>query len=185
MQPIDIFRNRVGDRLKTASMNASGNGTQVMYDLQYHNVSNLAVVVSGTVLNVTTDYQLDPVNGIVTFTISPADDSDIQFTFNYSAFSDADVTALLAAFGQQGAVLEGLKMLLSDAARLYDYTKGMNQSKRTGVFNNLQALYKLYMTTGVDGTANSVAIGRRHVESDRQKRRGRLIRDFYNGYLGS
>ncbi|MGH7239001.1 MAG: hypothetical protein ACREHG_02935, partial [Candidatus Saccharimonadales bacterium] len=183
MTDIDIFRNRTGDRVKSTAMNAAGNGSQMQYDLQYQNIQNLQVIVNGTVLNLTTGYTLDALNGLVTFITAPADAADIQFAFQYSAFSDADVTDLVGTFGTSGAVLEGIKMLLSDAARLYNYTKGMNQSQRQGVFKNLSDLYDLYMKHGVDGTANSVSIAKRHVRSTRDRQRSRLQREFYDGYL--
>jgi hypothetical protein len=74
---------------------------------------------------------------------------------------------------------------MADAARLYNYSKGMNQSQRQGVFQNLKELYTFYMEHGVDGTANSVSIGKRHVITPHHRMRRRMLRDFGNGYLGS
>lgn len=70
---------------------------------------------------------------------------DLGDTGTPPAFTDAELTALLARASNNGrlALAQGLWQLLTQAARLNDYTVGQSDEKRSQVFAQLQAAYKL------------------------------------------
>lgn len=85
---------------------------------------------------------------------------DLGDTGTPPAFTDAELSALLARAGNNGrlALAQGLWQLLTQAARLNDYTIGQSDEKRSQVFAQLQAAYKLASTGGDVGTVQTAPI---------------------------
>lgn len=85
---------------------------------------------------------------------------DLGDTGTPPAFTDAELAALLARAGNNGrlALSQGLWQLLTQAARLHDYTVGQSDEKRSQVFAQLQAAYKLASAGGDIGTVQVIPL---------------------------
>lgn len=146
MSEIATIRRRVGDRSKAQKDIATGNGKDRSFHLQYQNVFSLIVSVEDTELVEGNDYTLDAAGGRVIFAAPPMEQARVVFDYNYAAYTDAELTDLIAEFGLDGATVAILEELTADTARYYDYTQGESANKRSQVFDHLMKLLETYRT---------------------------------------
>jgi hypothetical protein len=96
--------------------------------------SEAVVVISGsltTVLYPGADYTLDYDLGLLRLNVAPADGERVQVAYRWAAFSDAELTDLLAQAGSvSGAAVLALQALLADADRWIKYTLGQETVDR-------------------------------------------------------
>lgn len=85
---------------------------------------------------------------------------DLGDTGTPPAFTDTELAALLTRAGNNGrlALAHGLWQLLTQAARLNDYTVGQSDEKRSQVFDQLRTAYALASTNSDVGTVTSYPI---------------------------
>jgi hypothetical protein len=160
-QDILTLRRRIGDPLKANSDVALGDGHTTRYLMRYSNLSNVLVQVNDVNVLEST-YVEDDIGGSITFNTAPDDAAVLGFSYNYSAYSDADAGALIDQYGLDQATIEALMGILADAARLYNYSKGSSTSSKSQVFTNIEALVKMYQTQFSDvGGDGEITVGQR------------------------
>jgi len=147
---IDKLRRRIGDALRPNVEQVQGDSANSLYDLKYSNITAIEVDKNGTQLTLNTDYTVNAPSGIIIIddSVSITSDDLLKISYQYSAYTDDEISALIDAGGFIPAVLECLYELLAGSARFYDYVQGQTQVKKSQVFANLQALVKQYEAMG-------------------------------------
>jgi len=112
---IDAVRLLTSDKSLITRETAKGDGLQKYFKLGHRNISTsptLEVRVSGAI---NTDWTLDADQGIVTFTVTPAASAQVDFTYYWSIFSDAEIQYFVDAAGGN-TTIAAAKVLLAIAA---------------------------------------------------------------------
>ena len=116
------------------------------------------VRVSGTAKTRVTDYTIDDDTGLITFKVAPADEALVDADYNWSVFSDAQITDLLARYNDQvaPAMRDLIMALLANADLFIKYTTGMESVDRSKALDALQRLYDELKETPTAAMAQSV-----------------------------
>lgn len=156
------FRRRIGDRVKSETDNVEGNGTDKVFNLRFSNVTNVFVYDNNGVVDSAT-YEVDSAAGTVTFDTAPTQGKQLQFDYDYSAYTDDEITQYVTDYGFDTAVTEVLRELLADSARMYDYSEGATDAKLSQIYKQLSDLLDRYEKEASTNAQpeNSVSVGRR------------------------
>ena len=164
---IEQVRRRIGDSLKSNTEIITADGG-VMFAMQYKNIDDVVILVDNSKLT-DKDYTINQKSGQIVFLTAPTSGSVINITYSYSGYLKADIEALIANYGVDGAVIECLNELLVDSARFYDYSQGQTTDRRSQIFDHLRTLLdKAERDAGIKG--GEVVIGKRHPQNDRPVR---------------
>ncbi len=140
MTDLEKLRLLIGDQIYQQIDNAVGNGVTVLFQLKFQNIQNASVKVNGTL---TTAYTLEAKSGFIRFTAAPTDGHAIIIEYEYSAFTDTELTDILNDCGSvKSAALFCIDCLMADAARRFSYTRGASTMNVNEVFEQLKELKK-------------------------------------------
>ena len=175
---IDKVRSHIGDTSKDTVEQLVGDGTTVLYQLQYKNIWNVSVKVNGSDV---TPEQVYAGSGQVVLPSAPAADAKVLISYSYAGFTDAVIGSLVDEAGVEGATILALQDLLASAARRSDYSQGQTKVNASQVFAHLKDLLSMWLPGGSLSSQGGVSVGnRRHPNSQVQQRRRDLSRDDEN-----
>jgi len=140
---LQLLRKELADPYKSAFDQNTGDGETTIFKLSHGNVKSgsYEVSVADALQTETTHYTIDLEEGIVTFLTAPADTLEVEVEYQFSAFSDTELTEFLTLEGSvNGALLKCIDILLMDSARRFDYSVGRADLKPSQVFDNLLKL---------------------------------------------
>lgn len=140
---VSVLRRRIGDTVSDASSTSMADGVSITFELPYNHVRNVSVY-DNDVLVAAENYTVNNDSGTITFGVAPASGNLLRFDFEYSAYTDAELGSRVDEFGPKQAVVETLLELLADSARLYDYSNGETEDKKSQVFKQLKELIDFY-----------------------------------------
>lgn len=155
---IDQVRRSIGDTVNTNVEQFNGDGSTVVFGLQYHNVQNIVVTVD--------DVEVTPVSvysgsGQLQLATAPALDTKVIIQYEYSGFTDAVIGSLIDTDSVDFAIVECLKDLLASASRRSDYTQGQTKVNASQVFEHIKELLVMYLPGGKLSQINGMTAGRR------------------------
>lgn len=137
---LERLRLLIADRARLVLHETVGVGDGITLAFQTRGVpvfpdSEAAVVVSGsltTVLYPGADYTFDYALGLLRLNIAPAAGESVVMAYQWAAFSDAELTDLLAQAGENvsNAAILALQSLLADSDRWIKYTLGQETVDR-------------------------------------------------------
>jgi len=158
---ITLIRKRIGDNKKTETESLALTPTTIAVQLQYNNAEIFSLHdknQSSSILVENTDYTFDTETGVISLLYTPQDGSVLTATYYYYAFSQAELEDLQASYGTNGAVVEALRWLIADSARLHDYSRGATSESLSQIIKNLQSMlddYQKNLNTIDDDTPTS------------------------------
>lgn len=120
---IEGVRIKAADQPVRHQERPQGDGVSTSFQMEVYPIEvspAIRVWKSGTLLTVTTDYTVNTTEGIVTFTIAPANGADLRMEYSATVYSDEDVQYFLDA-GGGNTTLGAVYMLLAwsaNAARI-------------------------------------------------------------------
>lgn len=123
----------------------SGDGTIVKFQTRLWPLIALTetVRVAGSAKTRVTDYTIDDDTGLITLKVAPAAEALVDADYNWSVFSDLQITDLLARYNDQvGPTMRDLIMaLLANSDLFIKYTTGMESVDRSKALDALKGLY--------------------------------------------
>ena len=150
----------------------TGDGTIVKFQTRLWPIIALTetVRVDGTAKTRVTDYSIDNDTGLIILNVAPADGKLVDADYNWSVFSDAQITDLLARYNDQvGPTMRDLIMaLLANTDLFIKYTTGMESVDRTKALDALQRLYDELKETPTAAMAQSVVWRKADVDAYRR-----------------
>jgi len=145
MTDIEIFRMKLGDYLKPQIDKEIGDGLASIYRLTHRHIQDYVVTIDGAEMTEETDYIMDASNGILETTTPPSDGDIVKVQYKYEGFTDADITALITQYSNvDNAIIEGIKALMADAARRFDYSEAQTDMKPSQIFDHLKQLLETH-----------------------------------------
>lgn len=116
------------------------------------------VRVNGTAKTRNTDYTIDNDTGLITFSVAPTDTHVVDADYNWSVFSDANITDLLARYNDQvnPTMQDLIRALLANSDLFIKYTTGMESVDRTRALDALKTLYEELQDLPAGAVAQSV-----------------------------
>lgn len=163
MADLDTFKRRVGYQVGADQDAFTGNGQRVSFQLRHENVSEPQVYFNGA-LQLDSLYELDGPPGVMTFTAAPADEAVVTIDYKFAAFTDTEANALISEFGLQKAVIEALREVLANTARLRNYKQGDTEVDNSQVFKQVKQLLDMYVTEyqqDQSAEASSITVSKR------------------------
>ena len=130
MATIDELRLKILDRPQVVldERVGSGDGSATVFKLAHSPVmaGTANVLVNGNVQVEDTDYHLDYSTGKLTFSEAPADGGATVASYDFAAFSDAELQIYMDSAGGNLTLAAGeaLTALVSDRARLVTWSRG-------------------------------------------------------------
>lgn len=155
---IEQVRRRIGDSKKSNTEMLVGDGTTVLFDLEYKNVFDAIVKVAG---ESTTAFSLNGSAGQIVLAEAPEEGASIEVTYSYAGYTDEELNEMIGIYGVTGTVVECLSGLLADSAKFYDYSQGQTTDKRSQIFEHLKMLLE-NAKEDASISAGEVVIGKRH-----------------------
>ncbi|NBD34396.1 MAG: hypothetical protein GVY30_00170 [Chloroflexi bacterium] len=149
-----------------------GNGARTRYQTGMAPVVSESeeIRVDTTVKARDVDYTIDTDTGLVTMTAAPSDAAEIIASYQWSAFSDAELNDLLDRYNTvTNAAIAALKAILADNDRFLKYTFGQESVDRTAARDAISDLIDM-LKGDIGGTA-------RLVKADTDARR-KLIKPY-------
>lgn len=172
MTTLEMTRLKIDDNLTEAYEEAVSDGEKFLYELDFHPVQDAVVKYGNDVKEEDVDYVLNKRTGQVKLIDSSDPESQIgkpenaeviiKISYKYASFLDEDISLVLEQNNDDpvGAAIACVRMLLSSAARRFDYQQGHTRMSPSQVFTHLKDL--LTMLQDEDGGAgNNVAFGSR------------------------
>lgn len=143
---LQLLRKTIADPFRNGFDEIVADGDAQDFQLSHHPVkdSSLTVYKNDVVVN-SADYDVDLEQGLVTFDTLPSAEDKIEAKYQYSVFSDEELTNFLALDGTVNkAAIRCFEILLTDAARRFDYTAGLTDVKASQIFDHLKGLLDYY-----------------------------------------
>lgn len=140
---LQLLRKELADPYKSAFDQNAGDGETTVFKLSHGNIKDESYVVNvdDVEREEDTHYTIDQEEGLITFLVAPADGLEIEAEYQFSAFSDDELSEFLTSEESvAGALLKCVDILLMDSARRFDYSVGRADVKPSQVFNNLMKL---------------------------------------------
>lgn len=139
------FRRRIGDLVKAEQDIMTSNGQDKSYLLRYDNVFDYEVYVDGVLQNDDgTVFSISASEGRLTFNTVVDADKAIKVIYSFAAYTDAEADELIEQYGVDKAVIEAIRGLLADSARLYSYQQGPTRAEQQQIFEHLSKLLESY-----------------------------------------
>jgi hypothetical protein len=145
MTDLDTFKRRVGYRVQAAQDSFTGNDDDRLFQLTFENISDVVVQVDDAPYP-TDRVTVDAAAGLVKLPGAPGDGSVISITYKYAPFTDDEANELIAAYGLDRAVIEALREILANTARLRNYKQGDTEVDNSQVFKQVKQLLDHYVT---------------------------------------
>jgi hypothetical protein len=145
MSDLDTFKRRVGYKVTADQDTFTGNGSNKTVQLRHDSVSDVQVSF-GDIQQDAGLYTVNAEAGSLTFTDAPADGVVVTVFYLYAAFTDEQAHALISEYGLQLAVIEALRELLADTAKLRNYKQGDTEVDNSQVFKQVKQLLDMYVT---------------------------------------
>lgn len=146
---LQILRKELADEHRTATDYEEGDANTKVFQLAHKHIKtdSYSVYVNSSVKQDGVDYNIDKDGGVITFENAPPLNHDILIDYQYSAFTDEELTEWLNMLGSVGrAKVKCLEILLMDAARRFDYQTGQSKMSPSQVFKQIKEM--LEMATG-------------------------------------
>jgi len=159
------FRRAVGDQVKADQNLILGNGKMSQMFLRHENVWGLKIFFDQD-LQPNNLYSVNAQTGVVDFVDAPDNEVEITATFNFSAYSDAEITELVTEYGVDSAIIIALEELLANASKRRDYKQADSEVKDSQIFSNIKDILAYYLTK----SGSSVTSGKRIHEQYKVKR---------------
>jgi len=145
---LQLIRKLIADPYRYAFDTQEGDGETVKFQLSHKPVkdSSYTVYVNNVEQSDASDYTIDLEKGIVTFSTAPASASEVEIEYDYSVFSDDEITEFLTQNSDNvnATVKMMIEILLADASRRFDYSTGQTEMKPDQVFQHLKDLLQVY-----------------------------------------
>ena len=158
---LQLIRKLISDPYKHAFDSQVGDDEARKFQLSHKPVlaGSYTVYLDDVEIAEDTDYTLDTEMGIVTMTSVPTAGQEVEIDYQYSVFSDTEITEFLTLDNDDvnKVVVRLIEILLADSARRFDYSQGKTDMKPSQVFANLKDLLKIYLDK-VSGTDNTIRI---------------------------
>src|SRR3954449_6127845 len=145
MADLDTFKRRVGYRIKANQETFTGTDETQVFQLAFDNVFDVKVSVDDAPypdVAITVDAE----SGVVTLRGAPGEGSSITFQYQYAPFTDDEAQALITEYGLDRAVIEALREILANTARLRNYKQGDTEVDNSQVFKQVKQLLDHYVT---------------------------------------
>lgn len=143
MTDLEIFKRHVGYSVKADQDTFTGNGATVTVNLRHENVSDVEVYVADDLLAAGT-YVVAAEPGVITFNDAPPDGAVVTVNYQFAPFTDTEALALIDEYGLQKAVIEALREILANQARMRNYKQGDTEVDNSQVFKQIRELLKIY-----------------------------------------
>jgi hypothetical protein len=145
MADLDTFKRRVGYRIKATQETYTGTDEGNTYQLAFESVFDVKVFVDDA------PYPADAVTvdgdaGLVTLKGAAGEDSTVTIQYQYAPFTDEEANALISEYGVERAVIEALREILANQARLRNYKQGDTEVDNSQVFKQVKQLLDHYVT---------------------------------------
>lgn len=139
------LRLKINDRRRVTLRETVGlgDGGSTRYQTQMHPVAvdSEEVSVAGTFQTPTTDYTIDTDLGLLTFTSPPASGEEVVVSYQWSAFSDAELEDFLDRYANvTRAAIVALEAILADYDRFIKYTFGQESVDRSAAHKTISDL---------------------------------------------
>jgi len=120
---IEAVRLKTSDKSVITREKAKGNGVDKFFKLKNSTIlASPAIEVrsNSTLLTVVVDYTVDIINGVVTFTVVPLVNVELEFTYYWSVFSDDEIQFFIDEDGGNTTVAAAHVLLAwaADAAKV-------------------------------------------------------------------
>jgi hypothetical protein len=106
----------------------------------------VSVTLDNTLLTIDTDYAVDGEAGLITFVTPPPDGQVAIITYKFAPFTDAEAQALITEYGLQLAIIEALREILANTAKLRNYKNADTEVDNSQVFKQVKQLLDMYQT---------------------------------------
>jgi len=159
---LQLLRKELGDELRYAFDNQTGDAETKIFRLSHGRVQNQKVYVNSEVKELTTDYTIDSERGIITFLVAPGDKIVINATYDFSVFSDTELSEFLTLESDivAGAALRCINILLTNSSRRFDYSSGQTEMKPSQIFQNLKELRGVFKERLSDSSGGALMVDR-------------------------
>jgi hypothetical protein len=143
MADLDTFKRRVGYRIKSAQESYTGTDTDDTYQLAFENVFDVQVFLND--VRYPAEYlTIDGEVGVVKLKGPAGQDAVLAIHYKYAPFTDAEAQALITEYGLDKAVIEALRELLANTARLRNYKSADTEVDNSQVFKQVRELIRMY-----------------------------------------
>jgi hypothetical protein len=142
MTDLQKFRFKLGDEVRTSEVVFPGDGVTRVFSLGKVNINTATVYLDDA--EQASGFDLDTVSGTILMDTAPSDGQELRVRFTYSAFSDSEITDLVAEYGFNKAMVEAIDVLLFDSAKRANYKAGDKEVKNDVIFKNLKDLREIY-----------------------------------------
>ena len=146
---LTLVRRRLGDSKKDETESFTLGETGLSVQLQYEAPTIINVYDqhrAGSPLVLDTDYALN--GNTLTLLYTPQEGAILTVVYTHTAFSDDELNSLINDYGVNGAILEGVRWLMADSAKLYSYSRGATRESLNQVFRQLKELLHEYERLG-------------------------------------
>lgn len=173
MTPAQQIRNNIDDQVQIGFADEISYGKDKVYQLNARNIWDLTVVLLSDDSD-EPDTEIDP----SLYTVYPMagqikgtlPEGEIGFEYKHAAFTDAEIEFYYTSNGSSvnKATLKCLELLLSSAAKRYDYKAGIKDIKASQVFDHLKSLYDTFKAkveeedNDISGTSGGIFVTRLH-----------------------
>src|SRR4051812_28180934 len=113
MPDLEVFKRRVGYRVRAAEDTFMGNSSASSFNLSHDNVFDVDVLLGGSSYPETA-YTVESEAGAVAFTSAPDEGELVDIRYKYAPFTDTEANALITEYGVDGAVIEALREILAN-----------------------------------------------------------------------
>ena len=158
---LELLRKQLSDPFKDGFDRQKGDGEATLYKLSHGNVKDdsYLVYVNNSLQTETTHYAIDQERGTITFVTAPGDEIEVEVTYQFSSFSDTELTNFFELDGSvDKALIRCIDILLVDSARYFDYSSGQSELKPSQIFKNLESLRKITKERLSEGQSGGVTV---------------------------
>lgn len=172
MTPLQQVRNNIDDHVQIGFADELSYGKMKVYQLNARNIWDLTVVLFSEDSN-EPDTEIDPETYEV-FAVSGQvkanfPEGEIGFEYKHAAFTDTEIEFYLEQEGTVNkATLKCIEILLSSAAKRFDYKAGIKDIKASQVFDHLKALRETFKSkveeddNDLSGAGSGIFVTREH-----------------------
>lgn len=143
MEDLEVFKRRVGYHVQADQDTFTGNGSNLTVQLRHENVSQVDIYLGDELLDAEL-YTLDAAAGVVTFGEAPEDGVAVTIDYKFAPFTDEEAQALITEYGIDKAVIEALREILANQAKLRNYKQGDTEVDNSQVFKQVKQLLDMY-----------------------------------------
>lgn len=160
---LQLLRKTIADPFRNGFDEIIADGDAQDFQLTHHPVlsGSLTVYLNDSVV-AGADYEVDLEQGLVTFDTTPSANDKIEAKYQYSVFSDEELSDFLVRdVTVVKAAIRCFEILLTDSARRFDYTAGLTDVKASQIFDHLKGLLEYYKGKQASSDGSPIKILRR------------------------